>query len=182
MRHAPPLMHPMHPRIRPESPSDVAAIHALTAAAFMDAPHADHTEPFIVDALRKAGALTISLVAEVAGAAIAGHVAVSPVSISDGSAGWYGLGPISVRPDLQRRGIGTLLMRAALSRLRESGAAGCVVLGDPAYYARFGFRPVPGLVLPDVPPEYFQAIAFGPSFPGGVVRYHDAFSAGRGDG
>lgn len=166
----------MSPVIRQESPSDVAAIHAVTVAAFLDAPHTDHTEQFIVDALRKAGALTISLVAEEAGE-VTGHVAISPVSVSDGSAGWYGLGPISVRPELQGRGIGSLLMQAALRLLRERGAAGCVLLGDPAYYSRFGFKPEAGLVLPDVPQEYFQALPFGESLPHGVVTYHEAFSA-----
>ncbi len=166
----------MNPVIRKEAPSDVASIHAVTVAAFLNAPHTGHTEQFIVDALRKAGALAISLVAEEAGEVV-GHVAVSPVSISDGSAGWYGLGPISVRPELQGKGIGSLLMQAALRLLQERGAAGCVLLGDPAYYSRFGFNPEPGLVLPDVPPEYFQALSFDAPLPHGVVTYHEAFSA-----
>lgn len=166
----------MSPVIRQESPSDAAAIHAVTAAAFLNAPHTAHTEPFIVDALREAGALSISLVAEQDGEVV-GHVALSPVLISDGSAGWYGLGPISVKPELQRSGIGILLMQAALRLLREQGAAGCVLVGDPAYYSRFGFKPEPSLVLPDVPREYFQALPFGASLPRGVVRFHEAFSA-----
>jgi putative acetyltransferase len=166
----------MPPFIRPESPADAAAIHALTTAAFMNAPHTAHTEQFIVDALREAGALALSLVAE-QGGEIVGHVALSPVSISDGSTDWYGLGPISVEPALQRKGIGSLLMRAALRLLRERGAAGCVLVGDPAYYSRFGFKPEPGLVLPDVPAEYFQALAFVPSMPRGVVTFHEAFNA-----
>lgn len=164
------------PLIRPESPADVAAIHAVTVAAFLDAPHADHTEQFVVAALREAGALTVSLVAEVR-SAVVGHVAVSPVVISDGATGWLGLGPISIHPDFKRRGFGSLLMRGALGRLRELGAAGCVLLGDPAYYARFGFRPEPGLVPPDVPPECFQTLSFRPPLPQGVVTYRAAFSA-----
>lgn len=162
--------------IRPETALDVTAIHALTVAAFLDAPHTDHTEQFVVDALRRAGALSISLVAEQDGV-ILGHVAVSPVSLSDGSTGWYGLGPISVDPKAQGRGIGSLLMREALAQLEKLGAAGCVLLGDPNYYARFGFRPDPALVLPDVPPEYFQALPFGSSLARGVVTYHAAFGA-----
>jgi len=164
------------PTIRPEAPDDAAAIHALTAAAFLEAPHTDHTEQFVVDALRAAGALTVSLVAE-AGGAVVGHVAVSPVVISDGATGWFGLGPISVLPELQGTGIGTLLMQDALRLLRARGAAGCVVLGDPAYYSRFGFAPEASLVLPDVPPAYFQAMSFGEVLPRGVVTYHAAFSA-----
>ncbi|HSY09065.1 MAG TPA: N-acetyltransferase, partial [Steroidobacteraceae bacterium] len=73
----------------------MSAIEAVTIAAFLNAPHSGHTEHFIVSALRKAGKLTLSLVADAKGTII-GHVAVSPVSISDGSAGWFGLGPISV--------------------------------------------------------------------------------------
>ncbi|WP_017304424.1 GNAT family N-acetyltransferase [Spirulina subsalsa] len=166
----------MNPVIRQELPSDVAAIHALTVAAFLNAPHTAHTEQFIVDALRKAGSLTLSLVAEQEGEVV-GHVAVSPITISDGSAGWYGLGPISVKPELQRKGIGSLLMQAALRLLQEQGAAGCALVGDPAYYSRFGFKPNSDLLLPDVPPEYFQVLPFGPSSARGVVTFHEAFSA-----
>lgn len=89
--------------IRQELPSDVAAIHAVTVAAFSNAPHTDHTEQYIVDALRKAGVLTVSLVAERAGDVV-GHVAGSPVSISDGSAGWYGAGARLRRLGVVRRG------------------------------------------------------------------------------
>lgn len=166
----------MNTVIRQESPSDVAAIHAVTVAAFLNAPHTNHTEQFIVTALRKAGVLSISIVAEQAGTVV-GHVAVSPVSISDGSSGWYGLGPISVVPELQGQGIGSLLVEAALRLLREKGASGCVLLGEPAYYSRFGFRVEPNMVLPDVPPEYFQALPFGTSLPCGLVTYHESFSA-----
>lgn len=166
----------MKPVVREESPSDAAAIHAVTSAAFLNAPHTAHTEQYIVDALRRAGALAVSLVAE-QGGQIVGQVALSPVSISDGSTDWYGLGPISVEPVLQGTGIGSLLMQAALGRLRERGAAGCVLVGDPAYYSRFGFKPEPGLVQPNVPPESFQALPFGPSMPHGVVKFHEAFNA-----
>lgn len=126
----------MNPFLRRESPSDAAAIRAVTVAAFLDAPHTDHTEQFIVEALRREGALTISLVAELDGEVV-GHVAASPVSISDGSADWYGLGPVSVRPELQGQGIGSLLVQGALRSLRERDAAGCVLLGDPAYSLEF---------------------------------------------
>ncbi len=162
--------------VRFETPADTAAIEAVTAAAFLNAAHTSHTEQFIVNALRKAGALFISLVAETDGK-IVGHVAVSPVSISDGATDWFGLGPISVLPEHQGRGIGSLLMREALRVLRESGASGCVLLGEPEYYGRFGFRAEPQLVLTDVPPEYFQAISFGSPLPCGIVCYHDAFNA-----
>lgn len=162
--------------IRHETAADVADIAAVTAAAFLTAPHASQTEPFIVTALRNAAQLPVSLVAEDAGEII-GHVAVSPVSISDGATGWYGLGPISVTPRRQGQGIGSQLMRQALDELRRLDAAGCVVVGEPHYYGRFGFRAEPALVLPGVPPHYFQAIVFRDSLPSGVVSYHDAFDA-----
>jgi putative acetyltransferase len=161
--------------VRPEVPSDIADIEALTVAAFLNAPHTSHTEHLIVNALRKTGHLTLSLIAEVDGK-IVGHVAVSPISISDGSQGWYGLGPISVMPDYQSVGIGSQLMRQALATLGELGASGCVVLGEPEYYSRFGFKTEPSLVLPDVPPEYFQAVSFDAILPSGIVSYHESFN------
>jgi putative acetyltransferase len=166
----------MSVQIRNETGADVPAIEAVAAAAFLNAPHTDHTEQFIANMLRNAGKLTISLVAEAEGAVI-GHVAVSPVSISDGASGWFGLGPIAVIPEHQRRGVGSRLVSEALRILRERGATGCVVVGEPPYYSRFGFQPDPNLVFPDVPPEYFQAISFGSSRPRGVVSYHEAFNA-----
>jgi putative acetyltransferase len=160
--------------IRKETPSDVAEIETLTASAFLDAPHSNHMEQFIINALRNSGKLTISLVAE-ADKKIVGHVALSPVSISDGSQDWYGLGPISVAPEHQGIGIGSHLIRQALASLREMGASGCVLLGDPKYYSRFGFKAEPSLVLPGVPAEYFQATSFNTSIPVGTVAYHQSF-------
>lgn len=74
-------------------------------------------------------------------------------------------------------GIGSQLMRSALTALEARGASGCVLLGDPDYYARFGFKAVEGLVYPGVPAEYFQALSFNGTFPRGEVAYHAAFSA-----
>ena len=162
-------------RIRGETSADAAAIEMVTASAFQHATHASHTEQHIVAALRRAGALAVSLVAESDGRVI-GHVAISPVSISDGAPGWFGLGPIAVLPQYQRRGTGSQLMREALRLLRARGACGCVVLGEPEYYGRFGFRAEPNLVLPGVPADYFQAIRFDSSQPRGVVSYHEAFN------
>jgi putative acetyltransferase len=163
-------------KIRGETSSDAQIIEAVTASAFLDAPHTSHTEQYIVNALRRAGKLTVSLVAEADGIVI-GHVVISPVSISDGASGWFGLGPISVLPQHQRRGVGSQLMREALRLLRDRGASGCVVLGEPEYYSRFGFQADPNLVLPGVPSEYFQTISFELSRPRGTVTYHGAFSA-----
>lgn len=163
--------------IRTETPADIAAIHAVTAAAFKDAAHSSHTEHYIIDALRERGELVVSQVAVRDGQVI-GHVAVSPVAISDGSEGWFGLGPISVAPPHQGQGVGAALMQAALDALRAISARGCVLLGEPAYYGRFGFRCVPDLVLPGVPAEYFQALLLQAPMPRGEVSYSPAFEAG----
>jgi predicted N-acetyltransferase YhbS len=162
--------------IRKEEDADQDAIARVTEAAFRDMPHSRHTEQFVVDALRRCNQLTVSLVA-VDGDAVVGHVAISPVTVSSGAVGWYGLGPISVLPYYQRRGIGAKLVTAALAELVCLGGIGCVVLGDPAYYCRFGFKHYPGLELPGVVPEMFQATSFGTGVPMGSVRYHNAFDA-----
>ena len=160
--------------IRTEQVRDIAEIHSLTQAAFLNAPHTSHTEHLIVDALRSADALTVSLVATEAGR-IVGHVSVSPVNISSGAAHWYGLGPVSVLPEMQGLGIGSRLITAALAQLQTLSAHGCVVLGEPEYYQRFGFKAEPSLVLADVPVEYFMALGFHEDVPSGNVAYHAAF-------
>ncbi|HET8749062.1 MAG TPA: N-acetyltransferase [Ramlibacter sp.] len=164
--------------IRPETPEDASAIDEVTRQAFATHPHSRQTEQFIVHALREADALAVSLVGERAGRVV-GHIAFSPVTISDGSAGWFGMGPVSVLPALQKQGIGRSLIETGLSLLRERGAAGCVLVGEPAFYGRFGFAHRPGLVLPDVPQEYFQALPFGAAVPQGEVTFHAAFAAER---
>ena len=118
-------------QISNESTDDAVQIHEVTAKAFLNAPHTDHTEQFIVDALRCNGALTISQVAKVGGE-IVGHVAISPVTLTNGATGWFGLGPISVLPEYQGRGVGSKLMKSSLGDLEAMGASGCVVLGDPS--------------------------------------------------
>ncbi len=162
--------------IRNELESDVETISAVTKAAFESCPHGDHTEQFIVDALRAANALTVSLVAE-DGGKVVGHIAFSPVTISDGSQNWYGLGPISVLPEFQKQGIGKSLVHEGLSLLKARGAKGCVLVGEPEYYERFGFKNLPDLVLDGVPPEYFLALMFGEEKIHGVVVFHEGFTA-----
>jgi putative acetyltransferase len=160
--------------IRSETPGDDFAIDNVIADAFRRATHTSHTEQFVVRALRASGRLTLSLVAEVGGT-IVGHVAISPVSVSDASPAWYGLGPLAVAPDQQRLGIGSALVRQSLQDLRTLGARGCVVLGNPQYYGRFGFRAEAALMLPDFPSEYFQALSFDGTLPSGIVTYDEAF-------
>lgn len=108
-----------------------------------------------------------------------GHVALSPVTIFNGSPGWYGLGPVSVLPALQRRGIGKALIHEGLAALQALGAAGCVLVGDPGYYERFGFRNDPDLVYEGVPQEYFPVLPFDAETPRGTVQFHEGFSATR---
>ncbi|WP_225867473.1 GNAT family N-acetyltransferase [Cyanobium sp. NIES-981] len=148
----------------------------MTIAAFETMEISSHTEQFIIDALRSAKALTVSLVAEADGIVV-GHTAFSPVRISDGSKDWYGLGPVSVHPAFQRQGIGTALIHAGLSRLKELKAKGCCLVGYPQYYRRFGFRNVEGLIHEGVPQDVFLALSFDGTIPQGTVLFHEAFHA-----
>jgi putative acetyltransferase len=172
----------MNPKIviRSERDADKSAIAELTAAAFDTLEISNHTEQFIIEALRAAGALRLSLVAELDGRVV-GHVAFSPVSISDGTANWYGLGPVSVLPAFQRQGIGKALIREGLSRLKDMGAGGCCLVGHPDYYIKFGFQNMPGLVLEGVPPEVFFGLSFDGHIPRGRVAFHEAFMADDGE-
>ena len=166
----------MNISIRAETPGDIDAIARLTEAAFRNETHSSHTEQYIVDALRRAGALTLSLVVEANGQVI-GHIAASPVTIDGEAGGWYGLAPLSVAPGRQRQGLGSQLIRRLLTELRLLPAGGCVVLGEPTYYSRFGFRVESGLALPGVPAEYFQAQSFSGRMARGIVAFHAAFDA-----
>lgn len=160
--------------IREENPSDIPEIRALVTIAFKDVSRSNGTEGALVDALREQGALTISLIAELEGM-IVGHVAFSSVEIQGEAVDWYGLGPVAVRPDRQRRGIGRALIEAGIERIKELGARGCVVLGDPAYYSRFKFKNEPALYFSDVPSKNFQCLNFGDQGRQGLVVYHSAF-------
>jgi putative acetyltransferase len=162
--------------IRSEMESDVEVISDVTRSAFENHPYSHQTEQFIIDALRAAGALTISLVAEVGGRVV-GHIAFSPVTISDGSHDWYGIGPVSVLPEFRRQGIGKALILEGLSLLKAAGGKGCVLVGDPQYYERFGFRNLPDLVLEGVPQENFLALPSDKGKTQGVVVFHQGFSA-----
>lgn len=164
----------MSVEIRLEKPGDAAEIHRVTQEAFSVAEHSSGTEGAIIDSLRSAGALSLSLVATVDDR-IVGHAAFSPVTIHGSDQDWFGLGPVGVRPDVQRTGIGGRLIRDGLARLKVAGAKGCVVLGEPGYYRRFGFAADAALTFDGVPPEYFMALSFGGSSPSGPVMYQPAF-------
>jgi putative acetyltransferase len=162
--------------IRSETDADVNAIADVTVAAFKTLAISHHTEQFIIAALRTANALTVSLVAEMDGCVV-GHIAFSPVTMSDGTRNWYGLGPISVLPAYQRQGIGKALVREGLSRLRDLNAQGCCLVGHPEYYRQFGFRNVSGLGHEGVPKEVFFVLSFDGRIPQGTVAFHEGFRA-----
>jgi putative acetyltransferase len=161
--------------IRPETPEDINAIEQITIAAFKGKRYSDGTEHLIINRLREAQALVLSLVAEINGQ-IVGQVAFSVVTINGEAMGWYGLGPISVHPDFQKQGIGSNLIREGLARIRAMGAHGCVLEGDPEYYQRVGFESYASLVYGKAPaPRYFMAFPFSEDVPSGSVEFHEAF-------
>ena len=162
--------------IRNETKSDIKGISEITIAAFENHPHSNPTEQFIISALRTANALAVPLVAEIEGRVV-GHVAFSPVTISDHSCDWYGLGPVSVLPEYQKQGIGKSLIREGLSLLKVLGSKGCVLVGDPKYYERFGFRNIPGLIHDGIPQEVFLALPFDNKIAQGTVLFHEGFLA-----
>ena len=159
--------------IRPETPTDIDTIYALTAIAFAPQPFSEGSEPDIINRLRDAGALRFSFVAEQDGQ-ILGHVALSPVTIN-GQSNWFGLGPIAVIPEHQKQGIGTALIKRALAELNQIIAGGCVLIGNPDYYSRFGFISNGALTYFDTPTQYLQFTQLTGSEPRGEITYHDAF-------
>ena len=168
----------MNPNIivRDETDADVRAIAEVTIAAFKTLEISNHTEQFIIEALRAVKALTLSLVAEVDGHVV-GHIAFSPVTISDGTMHWYGLGPVSVLPEFQQKGIGKALIQEGISRLKDLGAKGCCLVGHPQYYRKFGFENVTGLSHEGVPQEVFFVLSFDGYIPKGNVMFHEGFKA-----
>jgi len=161
--------------IRPEVVNDIEPIEQLTLAACTGVYSDNPTEHLIINGLRKAGALSLLLVAEM-DERIVGHVAFSVVTIDGIDKGWYGLGPISVLPALQKQGIGSGLILEGLAAIRESGIKGCVLTGSPDYYQRFGFKSYPNLYYEGVEEQkYFMALPFYEEVPDGKVEYHKAF-------
>ena len=166
--------------IRPESPTDVDAIREINIAAFRVHPVSHQTEHLIVDALRESGALEVSLVAHLGERAV-GHIAFSRAQVGS-SDECYLLGPVAVLPDSQGNGIGSALVSAGFGELRLRGAAGCVLVGDPGFYERFGFRSLPGLTYEGVPGEYVLGLSFGADSPLGQIHANEAFSIEAEDG
>ncbi|MGL5839472.1 MAG: GNAT family N-acetyltransferase [Sphingorhabdus sp.] len=160
--------------IRPERDEDHAAIYDITKRAFAPMPYAGGDEQDLIDKLRETGALALSLVAEKDGAVV-GQVTFSPAFAADGSPGWYALGPVSVEPALKHQGIGRQLIHAGIAWLQEQEAAGCVLVGNPAYYSRFGFQRFPNLAPQAEHAEYFQILPLGVAEPDVVVGFHAVF-------
>ena len=163
--------------IRPETTSDDDAIRQIVIAAFADHPFSHQTEHLIVEGLRADDALTVSLAAEVDGKVV-GQIAFSPVKIGGKDHGWLALGPVAVLPTFQRRGIGQALVNEGLKTIRDLGAQGCILVGEPAFYNRFGFRHDPALRMEGVPPEVLLCLSMCDEIPQGSVTHHSAFSIG----
>ncbi|WP_430414156.1 GNAT family N-acetyltransferase [Parasphingorhabdus sp.] len=164
----------MKPIIRLEIPSDYAAIHDITERAFAPMPFSGGDEQDLIDRLRDAEALEISLVAELDGK-IVGQVTFTEAFAADGSSGWYALGPVAVEPELQKQAIGSALIEAGIAMLRDRDAAGCVLVGNPAYYHRFGFRLFPQLCPEGEPAEVFQILPLRIAEPNIVIGFHPLF-------
>lgn len=160
--------------IRPETPADHAAIHDVTQRAFAPMPYADGDEQLLIGKLRDGGALALSLVAESDGVVV-GQITFSPAFAADGSPGWYALGPVSVEPALKHQGIGGQLIRAGIACLQDQDAAGCILIGNPAYYSRFGFRAFPELAPAGMPAEYYQILPLDVAQPNVVVSFNQLF-------
>lgn len=163
-------------KIRRQQDGDREAVRAVNEAAFETAAEAD-----LVERLGEVARPLVALVAEEEGAVV-GHILFSPVSLS-GRPGlkMMGLAPMAVRPDEQRRGIGSALVREGLRECRRAGAVAVAVLGHPGYYPRFGFRPSSHFGIGceyEVPEEAFMVLELSPGAlegEGGTIRYHAAF-------
>ncbi|WP_299151597.1 N-acetyltransferase [uncultured Tateyamaria sp.] len=160
--------------IRDERPEEINAIYDLTQTAFAPMSYSDGSEGGIIDALRADNALTLSLVA-IEGDEIIGHVAFSQVMVDGQDGPWFGLGPVAVAPAHQCQGVGSALIRTGLERLKGMDAACVFLLGNPDYYARFGFQAVETLWYGDRPSPYFQRLVLSGAEPRGQVVFHTAF-------
>jgi len=160
--------------IRHETCADRTAIYDITQRAFAPMPFSDGDEQDLIGRLRDADALDISLVAELGGKLV-GQVTFTQGFAADGSSGWYALGPVAVEPEFQKRHIGSKLIEAGIAMLRERDAAGCVLVGNPAYYSRFGFKLFPKLCPDGQPAEYFQILPLRVMEPDTIVGFHPLF-------
>ncbi|TXY28622.1 N-acetyltransferase [Vibrio mimicus] len=172
----------IHPKrllmlIRTEAPADILAVDELLKTVF-----ATEAEANLVMALRENGRRTLSLVACDDEGVIIGHVMFSPVTVDGEDLNWQGLAPLAVKEEYRRQGIGAELVKEGLSSLGELGYPACVVLGDPAYYSRFGFEDAAQYQLHcawEVPQGAFRVVALWErELDGrrGLVEYSPEFS------
>lgn len=159
-------------QIRQEKPGEEEAIRDLVAQAFAPMPYGDENDQHIVGRLRDAGALVLSLLA-VSGKTVIGQVALSPATI--GSGRYLCLGPVAVLPEHQGKGIGSDLIHHALGVAQAYGRDGVVLMGNPAYYERFGFKRYPAVTYDGEGAEYVQILPIGAD-PAGAVTFHRAFN------
>lgn len=163
--------------IRPETPADYEVIRDINIAAFLHHPFSHQTEHLIVEELRKAGALAVSLVAEVDGKVV-GHIAFSLATIGGKDCDWYLLGPVAVQPEEQKKGIGKALVAHGMDAIAKLGAKGCVLVGDPNYYPKVGFRNAPEITMEGIPPEVIFVRPITGAVPAGELGHHKAFLVG----
>jgi putative acetyltransferase len=164
----------MSVQIRHECAEDAQAIHDLTARAFAPMPFAGGDEQLLPARFRSANVLALSLVAELGGKVI-GQLTLTPAIAADSAPGWFALGPISVDPDYQKHGIGSRMIAAAIGWLKSKNAAGCALVGNPAYYGRFGWRPAPDLTPAGEPAEYYQILPLADAEPKTIISFHPLF-------
>ena len=155
--------------LRLEEPADAAAIHALTRDAFAPMSFSNGSEPGAIDQMRRDGNLALSLIAEKN--EIIGHVAFSRVTIADAAGDWYGLGPISVLKRYQRMGLGTKMAQSGLGMLRQMGAAGCVLTGNPDVYRPMGFSTEHALTYNSLNPIYILYQSIDGTIPKGEISF-----------
>ncbi len=163
--------------VRDEQPQDARAVRAVNLAAFATAAEAD-----LVDVLRWQARPVVSLVAE-EGGEVVGHIMFTPVTlVGQPQLRIMGLAPMAITPAHQRKGIGSVLVRAGLERCRALGAGAIVVLGHPTYYPRFGFEPAVRFGIGseyDAPPDAFMLLELQPGHmhgTSGTVAFHAAFN------
>lgn len=172
LTHAAPVVETIE--IREEEPRDFDAVRILLREAFERHPYSNGKEYRLVELLREQKGLALALVAECR-REILGHIAFSPVRIGGVDDAWFALGPVAVRREEQRQGIGSSLIRKGLDILKQRHAAGCVLVGDPTYYSRFGFSSHEHLTVEAVPGEYVLQLSFRDTPSVGQVAFHPAF-------
>jgi putative acetyltransferase len=166
------------PVIRVEQPGDIPHIRDIVAHAFGQRAEAD-----LIDQLRADGDALVSLVAVGGHGELLGHVLFSrlPIEGAKGRVTEAGaLAPLAVRPEHQRKGVGSALVKAGIRACTARGLAAIIVVGDPAFYQRFGFsaETARGLISP-YPGAAFMALELKPGAlrAKGTVRYAAAFGA-----